>query len=61
MGKAMKQLKKLGGMKGLGSLLGGGLGGMGGLGGGGAGGMPGLGGGGSPKLPADLQNFLKNK
>lgn len=64
MGRAMKQLKKLGGMKGLGSLLGGGLGGMGGLGGGGmggAGGMPGLGGGGAPQLPADLQNFLKNK
>ncbi|MES2700448.1 MAG: signal recognition particle protein [Pseudomonadota bacterium] len=58
MGRAMKQLKKLGGMKGLGSLLGGGLGGMGGLGGGG---MPGLGGGGAPQLPADLQNFLKNK
>jgi signal recognition particle subunit SRP54 len=55
MGRAMKQLKKLGGMKGLGSLLGGGLGGMGG-----AGGMPGLGGG-APQLPADLQNFLKNK
>ncbi|MXO71527.1 signal recognition particle protein [Alteraurantiacibacter buctensis] len=62
MGRAMKQLKKLGGMKGLGSLLGGGgLGGLGGLGGGGAGGLPGLGSGGSAQLPADLQNFLNKK
>jgi signal recognition particle subunit SRP54 len=64
MGRAMKQLKKLGGMKGLASLLGGGMGGMGsGMGGAsipgaGAPGLPGLPGG---KLPADLQNFLKNK
>src|SRR6187399_3238544 len=43
MGRAMKQLKKMGGLKGLGALFGGGgMGGMGGLGGGGAGGLPGL-------------------
>ncbi|MBO9498655.1 MAG: signal recognition particle protein [Novosphingobium sp.] len=58
MGRAMKQLKKMGGIKGLGALLGkGGLGGMGG-GGLGGGGMPGLGGGG---MPADLQNLLNKK
>jgi signal recognition particle subunit SRP54 len=57
MGRAMKQIKKMGGLKGLGALLGGG--GMGGLGGG----MPGLGGpaAGGAQLPADLQNFLKKK
>jgi signal recognition particle subunit SRP54 len=55
MGRAMKQLKKMGGMKGLGALLGGG-GGMGG-----AGGLPGLGGpaAGGAQLPPDLQNLLK--
>ena len=53
MGRAMKQLKKMGGIKGLGALLGGG-GGMGG-----AGGMPGLGGPGGAQLPPDLQNLLK--
>lgn len=58
MGRAMKQLKKLGGMKGLGSLLGGGLGG---LGGGAGGGLPGLGASGSAQLPPDLQNFLNKK
>jgi signal recognition particle subunit SRP54 len=51
MGRAMKQLRKMGGLKGLGALFSGGGGGMGG-----PGGMPGLGG---PALPPDLQNFLK--
>jgi signal recognition particle subunit SRP54 len=59
MGRAMKQIRKMGGLKGLGALLGGG--GMGGA-GAGAGAMPGLGGpgaaGGGP-LPPDLQNLLK--
>jgi signal recognition particle subunit SRP54 len=66
MAGAMKKLKKMGGMKGLGALLGkgGGLGGL--LGGGGAGGMPdlgGLGGGmpGMPKLPPGFENFIKKK
>src|SRR5690606_25885343 len=60
MGRAMKQIRKMGGIKGLGALFGkGGLdAAMPGLGGpGGAGGMPGLGGGGG--LPANLQNLLK--
>jgi signal recognition particle subunit SRP54 len=59
MGRAMKQIKKMGGLKGLGAMFGkGGLGG-GGMGGmGGAGGMPGLGGG---ALPPDLQNLLNKK
>src|SRR5690606_38144054 len=57
MGRAMKQLRKMGGLKGLGAMFGGG-GGMGGAGGG----MPGLpgGGGGAGSLPPDLQN-LRNK
>ena len=63
MGRAMKQIKKMGGLKGLGALLGkgGGMGGgaMPGLGGGAAGGMPGLGGGG--EIPPDLQNLLNKK
>lgn len=66
MSKAMKQIKKMGGLKGLASMfgkggldaampgLGGALGGKGGL-GGGSGGMPGLGGPGGP----DLSKFLK--
>jgi len=55
MGRAMKQLRKMGGLKGLGAMLGGG--GMGGMGGGG---MPGLpGGAGADQLPPDLQNLLK--
>ncbi|MEO9462781.1 MAG: signal recognition particle protein [Marinomonas sp.] len=54
MGRAMKQIKKMGGLRGLASMFGGG--GMGaampGLGGGMGGGMPGLGGGkGAPQLP----------
>lgn len=63
MGRAMKQVKKMGGLKGLAAMFGGG----GGLpGGGGApGGMPGLpggmGGGGAGGLPADLQNLLNKK
>src|SRR5688572_24207824 len=53
MGRAMKQLKKMGGLKGLGALFGkGGMGGLGGMGGGGAGGLPGLGGPGA-QLPPD--------
>lgn len=69
MGRAMKQIKKMGGMKGLGALFGkGGLGAaMPGL--GGPGGMPGMGGmGGSngpsvdpDTLPPDLQDLLKKK
>jgi signal recognition particle subunit SRP54 len=60
---AMKRLKKMGGMKGLGAMFGRG-GGLGGLMGGGAAGLPGLGGGGPgglQGLPADLQNLLKKK
>ncbi len=60
MGKAMKQIKKMGGLAGLGKLFGGGSnptagigGGMGGMGGGG---LPGIGGGG---LPANLSQLLK--
>jgi signal recognition particle subunit SRP54 len=61
MGRAMKQIRKMGGLKGLGALFGGG--GMGGMGGGpgGAGGggtMPGLPGG---QLPPDMVDFLKKK
>ncbi|GGD38316.1 signal recognition particle protein [Croceicoccus pelagius] len=65
MSKAMKQIKKMGGLKGLGALFGkGGLdaampglgGGMGGAGGG----MPGLGGG-AGGLPPDLANLLNKK
>jgi len=55
MGKAMKQIRKMGGLKGLASMLGGGGGGFGG----GGGGMPGLPGGGG--IPADLQNLLNKK
>lgn len=67
---AMKRLKKMGGLKGLGAMFGGkgGLGGaMGGLMGGGGnpmgGGLPGLGGGagGMGGLPVDLQNLLGKK
>lgn len=66
MAGAMKKLKKMGGIKGLGALLGGGGGGLGGLLGGG-GGMPDIGklmGGGGPggaKLPPGFENFLKKK
>ncbi len=59
MGRAMKQIKKMGGLKGLGALFGkGGLGAaMPGL-GGPKGGVPGLPGG-SADLPPELQKFLK--
>jgi signal recognition particle subunit SRP54 len=63
MGRAMKQLRKMGGLKSLGALLGGG-GGMGGLGGmDGAGGgvppqLPGLGGG---AMPGNMADLLKKK
>ncbi|GGB94224.1 signal recognition particle protein [Novosphingobium endophyticum] len=57
MSKAMKQIKKMGGLKGLAAMFGkGGLdAAMPGLGGPGAGGLPGMGGGGQP----DLSKFLK--
>ena len=57
MGRAMKQIRKMGGLKGLGAMFGGG--GMGGAGGG----MPGLpgGSGGAGSLPPDLQNLLNKK
>jgi signal recognition particle subunit SRP54 len=62
MGRAMKQIRKMGGLKGLGALFGGG-GGMGGAPGGmggpqGGGTMPGLPGG---QLPPDMVDFLKKK
>ena len=57
MGRAMKQIRKMGGLKGLGAMLGGGMGGaMGGPPGGGT--MPGLPGG---QLPPDMVDFLKKK
>ena len=67
MSRAMKQIKKMGGLKGLGALFGGG--GMPGMGGGGGmGGMPGLGAPGAKgpgvdpsTLPPDLQEMLKKK
>nr|WP_166175387.1 signal recognition particle protein [Altererythrobacter segetis] len=55
MGRAMKQIRKMGGLKGLGALLGGG--GMGGM-GGGAPQLPGLGGG---SMPGNMNDLLKNK
>ena len=61
MSTAMKKIRKMGGLKGLGAMFGrgGGLPGMGGGGmPGGMGGMPGLGGGG---MPPDLANLLKKK
>jgi signal recognition particle subunit SRP54 len=61
MGTAMKKIRKMGGLKGLGALFGksGGIPGMGGMGGGGMpGGLPGLGGGG---MPPDLANLLNKK
>ncbi len=63
MSTAMKKIRKMGGMKGLGALFGkgGGLGGL--LGGGGLPGMPGAGaaGGGMPNLPPGFENLLKKK
>ncbi|KUO53478.1 MAG: RNA-binding protein [Sphingomonadales bacterium BRH_c42] len=68
MSRAMKQIRKMGGLKGLGALFGkGGLGAaMPGMGGGPAGGMPGLGGSGAPSvdmnsLPQDLRDMLNKK
>jgi signal recognition particle subunit SRP54 len=76
MGKAMKQIRKMGGMKGLAAMFGkGGLGGMGGdgaggapdlgsfggMGGGGMGGIGGLPGLGGGKLPANINDLLKKK
>ena len=61
MGRAMKQIRKMGGLKGLGALLGGGGpgGGMGGMGRGGApgGSLPGLGG----AVPPDMMDILKKR
>lgn len=67
MATAMKKIRKMGGLKGLGAMFAkGGMGGLGGmLGGGGglppAGGMPGLpgAGGGTPQLPPGFEKFLK--
>ncbi|APW71814.1 signal recognition particle protein [Sphingopyxis granuli] len=61
MSTAMKKIRKMGGLKGLGALFGrgGGMPGMPGLGGGGmGGGLPGLGSGG---LPPDLANLINKK
>ena len=66
MGRAMKQIKKMGGLKGLAAMFGGGMGGAGGAptgapglpGGMPGGSMPGLPGG---QLPPDMQDFLKKK
>jgi signal recognition particle subunit SRP54 len=59
MASAMKKIRKMGGLKGLGALFGkgGGIPGMGGMGGGG--GLPGLGGGGS--IPPELANLMNKK
>jgi len=64
MSTAMKKIRKMGGIKGLGALFGKGGGGLGGLlGGGGFPGMPGAGaaGGGMPNLPPGFENLLKKK
>jgi signal recognition particle subunit SRP54 len=67
MAGAMKQIRKMGGLKGLGALFGkGGMGaalpGLGGPGGAMGGGLPGLGGpGGGGQLPANLGDLLKNR
>ena len=63
MSTAMKKIRKMGGLKGLGALFGKGGGGLGGLlGGGGLPGMPGAGGaGGMPNLPPGFENLLKKK
>jgi signal recognition particle subunit SRP54 len=63
MSRAMKQIRKMGGFKGLAAAfgkggLGGALGGMGMGGGGGAPALPGLGGG---AMPANLQDLMKKK
>ena len=56
MSRAMKQIRKMGGLKGLGAMFGGG--GMGGPGGGAPPSLPGLGGGG---MPSGLQDLMKKK
>ena len=63
---AMKKIRKMGGLKGLGAMFAkGGMGGLGGMLGSGAGGMPsggglpGLPGGEMPKLPPGFDKFLK--
>jgi signal recognition particle subunit SRP54 len=58
MSTAMKRIRKMGGLKGLGALFGkgGGIPGMGG--GGGLGGLPGLGGG---AIPPELANLMNKK
>ncbi|MFM7029255.1 MAG: signal recognition particle protein [Chakrabartia sp.] len=63
MSTAMKKIRKMGGIKGLGALFGKGGGGLGGLlGGGGLPGMPGAGAaGGMPNLPPGFENLLKKK
>jgi signal recognition particle subunit SRP54 len=64
MSTAMKKIRKMGGLKGLGALFGKGGGGLGGLlGGGGLPGMPGAGpgAGGMPNLPPGFENLLKKK
>jgi signal recognition particle subunit SRP54 len=61
MGRAMKQIRKMGGLKGLGALLGGGVGGMGGPGAPGAGAPPSLPGLGGGSLPGNINDLLKNK
>jgi signal recognition particle subunit SRP54 len=65
MSTAMKRIRKMGGLKGLGALFGkgGGIpgmggGGMGGMGGGGPAGLPGLGGG---AIPPELANLMTKK
>jgi signal recognition particle subunit SRP54 len=62
MASAMKKIRKMGGLKGLGALFGrgGGIPGMPGLGGGGmgGGGLPGLGGG---SIPPELANLMNKK
>ena len=58
MSRAMKQIKKMGGLKGLGAMFGGGGGGLGG--GGAPPSLPGLGGSGGA-LPPGLQDLMKNK
>jgi signal recognition particle subunit SRP54 len=60
MSTAMKKIRKMGGLKGLGALFGKGGGGLGGLlGGGGLPGMPDATGGDMPKLPPGFENLLK--
>lgn len=62
MSTAMKKIRKMGGLKGLGALFGKGGGGLGGLlGSGGLPGMPDATGGDMPKLPPGFENLLKKK